>query len=486
MAALPPGKPASGGDGAREASSHSLVLGLLALLVIGQVIHHLAVMRHWAEEQQVAKPGPVDCGSVKDRAANPKCAEANLFKSWEESHLLAEHEPEKAEASMSSSTATPSTQPSTPLAATKDDSAEPEEEKEHQREEALDNLKKAISGLRLSLLHKEIVEEEWKLDHPDMDLELAKEGHSDSELVEAVIPSWTRELDVLQQEADKLAKQRDGQRAEPPATSSQPTVLRWSMASGWKENFVARNSLRGTNSPGGIDRYQTVELGRADMLQTGPNWTEPGAPSVACVTVIPIGRATAEWLDKFIRNYRLQTYEGRNHLVLVYHTADRRAAQLVKQAAAGAADIKFGAAHGEKALPSTTAFRFGAWLAENGTQVIARWDFDAWHHPDRLAMQVRSLALVGRPAAMLSRWDLARPSSTYPESEGKRWGGSMVGDAEWMKWHWYPQLFGEQASDDLQHAHRLVKVDMPELVVYGEADSSEPPVEENTLGIAAK
>merc|ERR1719247_3392498 len=114
----------------------------------------------------------------------------------------------------------------------------------------------------------------------------------------------------------------------------------------------------------------------------------------------------------FINNFRLQDYEGSRQLVLVYHHADPDAAELVRTYADGSY-IKGLAAQGNETFPSAAALRYGAWSSD--ADVIARWDFEEWHDPSRLSMQVRALAMAAKPASVLAsdaqpRTD-AKPSS---------------------------------------------------------------------------
>merc|ERR1719333_1840236 len=123
-------------------------------------------------------------------------------------------------------------------------------------------------------------------------------------------------------------------------------------------------------------------------------------PKVACITVVPCGEMAQVWMKHFIKNFRMQNYEGPRELVLVYHHEDTETARLVAQHANGVS-IKAVAAMSEE-YPSATAFRFGAWKSD--ADVVARWDFDVWHNPKQLSMQVRALALSGRPASVLKGW----------------------------------------------------------------------------------
>lgn len=201
-------------------------------------------------------------------------------------------------------------------------------------------------------------------------------------------------------------------------------------------------------------------------------------PKVACIAAVPSGRDAQARLKYFINNFLLQSYEGPKQLVLVYRHADVEMAKLVKARADGAL-IKAVASRDEGQFPSTASLRYGAWSAADA-DVIARWNFDEWHHPDRLSMQVRALALTSRPASLLKRWTIlagAEPGNKTVVSDDLGWEGALVGEAKWMGEHWMPLLGEERAILAGVQAHAVAQVDMPELSVYnmvgpkGEADA---------------
>jgi len=121
-------------------------------------------------------------------------------------------------------------------------------------------------------------------------------------------------------------------------------------------------------------------------------------PKVGCITAIPSGREARVRMRFFIDNFKLQDYEGPRELILVYHNTDDEAVHLVKTYADGTS-IKGIAARGDDTFPSSMALRYGAWFSDS--DIIARWELDAFHHPRRLAMQVRALATSSRPACLL-------------------------------------------------------------------------------------
>lgn len=469
-------KPASGSIDMFRAGSSGFVVTVLSLLVGVQVVQYFLISQKLSEDGVTAHRPYVNCddrsGSATD---NRQCVEMNMFKSWQ--HLAEpesadellkpddEHEPSKTTTRAETTKGTPETEATSSSETTTKMS---EEEQERATEEIVKTLQHLVADLQLRIVKtgQEIEEQGYKLHSQD----------DDSSNQAVVLPAWPSLLEKMQQDADAEVAKRGNVTASPPgaermADSDSVLELVWRKAAEWTEQVgeVAERRLRGTANAS--FESQIAMLSRATMQETAPNWIEGKPPKVACVTVIPQGRATVDWLKSFISNFRQQSYEGDRHLVLVYHREDRHTARLVREVATGSEDVKFGAAQGEKELPSATAFRFGAWLAPTGTQVIARWDFDAWHHPDRLAMQVRALALAGRPACMLARWTVVDEIEGHNVQTGGRWGATMVGDVEWMHWHWFPQLYGEELTDDLRRKHRLVEIDMPELVVYTELDT---------------
>lgn len=196
-------------------------------------------------------------------------------------------------------------------------------------------------------------------------------------------------------------------------------------------------------------------------------------PKVACITVVTAQDAPRARMRYFIDNFQLQSYEGPRQLVLVYRHTDTEVANLVKKYADGTY-IKAVAARESGEFPSTASFRYGAWSAD--ADVIARWSFDEWHHPQRLSMQVRALALTSRPVSLLKQWTVRKGTGNASEmtlSGEPGWLGSIVGDATWMQQHWMPLLEGERDLLQYSYAHDIVQVDMPELSVYTAKHSDE-------------
>jgi hypothetical protein len=191
-------------------------------------------------------------------------------------------------------------------------------------------------------------------------------------------------------------------------------------------------------------------------------------PTVGCVTLVPQGAQIEKWMDSFVDNFRHQHYEGSKSLVLVYHHTDHRAAKFAKQHADGLF-IKAAAAQ-DAEFPSTAAARFGMWHVREA-DIVARWDFDAWHHPERLNMQVRALSLAGRPASLLARWTAVNSTGSKDVvEEGSRWDGSLAGENGWMQKNWFPMLRKSEVGVVGSHAvEEVVSVDEPGLLVYDSA-----------------
>jgi hypothetical protein len=190
------------------------------------------------------------------------------------------------------------------------------------------------------------------------------------------------------------------------------------------------------------------------------------APMVACITVLPLGQVTEDLMKSFMDNYHSQDYEGKRKLVIVYHKDDQNAADIVRPYVDGKSVIT-AASFGEGRFISSTAYRYGGWLARDA-DITAQWDFDAWHHPLQLSMQVRALAVSARPASVVT-W-VTDFSSDGTQSHALQGGfgqhGSMVGETSWMRKNWMPLIEEEHSVPVGMHAREVVQVDMPELLVY--------------------
>jgi len=187
-------------------------------------------------------------------------------------------------------------------------------------------------------------------------------------------------------------------------------------------------------------------------------------PKVACVTVVPDSQDIKYQMKFFLDGFKNQNYEGEKQLVLVVHHENHGVKEMLKQYSDSSA-IKVVTSMGHKGL-SATAFRFGAFMSD--ADVIARYDFGAWHHPSRLAMQVRALALAKRPVSHLQTWTVRNyANGAYAKSptleEMKTLGeASVVGEKEWMSKYWYPYMGKESES----WGQNTAELEMPELLVY--------------------
>jgi len=191
-------------------------------------------------------------------------------------------------------------------------------------------------------------------------------------------------------------------------------------------------------------------------------------PKVGCVTVLPEGRVTESLMTYFLDNYKLQHYEGERELVLVYHDKDKEAARIAHLYADGKT-VKAASARGADGFPSATAFRYGAWLARDADLVV-RWDFEAWHHPHRISMQVRAITLAKRSVSLLDKvtaFDAEGKHTAVRGGDGPH--GSMMGEAAWMRRHWMPLLEAESAVVHGLHSRDVVQIAMPELLTYHDA-----------------
>jgi hypothetical protein len=208
-----------------------------------------------------------------------------------------------------------------------------------------------------------------------------------------------------------------------------------------------------------------VSMKRKNLL--GHHWVGK-IPKVVCVSVLPEGKVTETLMKYFIDNYKLQHYEGARELVLVYHNTDAEAARIAHLYADGAS-IRAVAARGSEAFPSATAYRYGAWLAKDA-ELVARWDFEGFHHPNRLSMQVHAIALSKRPVSLLSGVTAFDASGKHQVvSNTGTYHGSMVGDAAWMRRNWMPILEEESSVLHGLHSGDVTQVVMPELLSYHDA-----------------
>jgi hypothetical protein len=239
-----------------------------------------------------------------------------------------------------------------------------------------------------------------------------------------------------------------------PKLVEYPTVLQWTPLT---DSEVSRKSHHVSDPALSMNRKQLL----------GHHWTGK-IPKVACVTVLPEGKVTENLMKYFMDNYKLQNYEGSRELVLVYHNTDAQAARIAHLYTDGTS-VKAAAAHGSEVFPSATAYRYGAWIAKDA-DLVTRWDFEGFHHPNRLSMQVHAIALSKRPVSLLSgvtAFD-ANEKHAVVSNTGTH-HGSIMGDAAWMRKNWMPILDEESSLLHGLHSGDVTQVAMPELLSYHDA-----------------
>mmetsp|Transcript_99685 Transcript_99685/g.277629 ORF Transcript_99685/g.277629 Transcript_99685/m.277629 type:complete len:748 (-) Transcript_99685:140-2383(-) len=205
------------------------------------------------------------------------------------------------------------------------------------------------------------------------------------------------------------------------------------------------SSVQAWHAPGWWEKSDGPDTVTREEAQ-GAHWSGM-IPKVACITAISSGVHATAQMKYFINNFRLQNYEGPRQLVLVYHSNDTEAARLVQSYADGTS-IRGVAARSEEPFPSTSGMRYGAWVTD--ADAIARWDFDEWHHPHRLSLQVRAMALSSRPACLL------QPAGDAINGLSRE--ASIVGEAAWMRRHWKPLASDEWEVLAGVQAHRVVEL----------------------------
>jgi len=270
---------------------------------------------------------------------------------------------------------------------------------------------------------------------------------------------WEREL--LERYQVPAAPQKGTSSDAPSAAGDSYTSLRaghqqmhWSTVAKWSAAAAATSwmpsvGLGSSSAATGHLKYDRHTLHAA-------RWAGM-IPKAACITAIRSGGTARLRMAKFIHEFNAQKYEGPSQLVIVYHANDTEAAMLVHLYADGSR-IKGVAAAGHEELPSTTAMRFGAWSAGEDAEVIFHWEFEAWHHPDRLGLQVRAIALGGRPGSLLEH--PAAGASYRPGGQPDAWEETLAGEAKWMQRHWYPHMYGQRDSLKKWQDSEIVGVDM--------------------------
>lgn len=258
---------------------------------------------------------------------------------------------------------------------------------------------------------------------------------------------------------EKVASRlRGGSRVAPAAEfAAKPAdkaILEWLPVRSWRERAPVRGA-------------QALTLNRDGLGLAA--WSGD-APNVSCIMALP-ATATAQFhLMYAVNNFKLQRYDGDSELVVVYHHDDAEGAKLVRKYMQEGARVRGVASRDDVgSFPSTMAFRYAAWTSR--AQVIAQWDFEAYHHPERLSMQVRAMATSRRPGSLLLDDAAQQPDAAGAPAHGRE--GSLVGEAAWMRQHWHPLLDEEHGVLELAQAHNVVLVDSP-AYLYGTGAAGHP------------
>jgi len=212
--------------------------------------------------------------------------------------------------------------------------------------------------------------------------------------------------------------------------------LHWSSVKGWAA--APQRKLRGAGA-GGLAAPLEPEALRAS------HWAGM-IPKVSCIVALPMHGTSMRRVEDVVREFHRQTYEGPTQLVLVHHHEDLETAEAVRMLADGF-HIKGAAARGPvEDYPSSAALRFGAWSSDG--DAVARWAHDEEHHPKRISLQVRALALAARPASVLvPAGGAAAPGDA-----------TLLGEAAWMRENWWPMLEEQRAILEGAEAHHIVGV----------------------------
>jgi hypothetical protein len=286
---------------------------------------------------------------------------------------------------------------------------------------------------------------------------------------------WAQNLMALQKHFEELSKKNDERKHRQQGVHKQQearhlTLDQWKGATATR-TFLASQTLQWQP----VTRWKTA-TDNQDAGLVIASWEDLHArkwsgkkPHVACITMVPRGTHSVHQIMYFVNNWKLQDWESKE-LVLVYQHSDKRLAKVVHEYVDGKSVKAVAARDGE--FPSTAAMRFGAWSVK--ADIIARWDFDEWHHPQQLTLQVNALAFTSRPASLL------QPKGTHGANATDR-EATLLGEAKWMREEWYPFL--NHGSDVLEEnkGHHIVQVDVEQLDIN--AKSAENVSSEEALEI---
>jgi len=260
---------------------------------------------------------------------------------------------------------------------------------------------------------------------------------------------------TLRMKDDVTIHTEDSQKMEAqPQTSFMSKRLQWSMPTIRHKRKVSEFLE--------ASKKQAMIVSKNDVRHM--QWTGK-LPKVAAIASIKGDRKHKARMMYFVDNFKLQTYEGEKELVLVYHFKDTLAAELVNRYA-NDRGIKGVVAHdkSQDMFPSDPALRYAAWASD--ADVIAQWDVDEYHDPNRLSLQVRAMAYANRHACVLST---TSTSHSQEEEENKELHSvSLIGERSWMKEHWHP-LREEEESEvvDTFKAGEIVELDMQNKALMG-------------------
>lgn len=262
----------------------------------------------------------------------------------------------------------------------------------------------------------------------------------------STVSSWAQNLMATQAEMEARMRRMQycRQKRIRGAREDDGLCLQWPSVKAWQERRPRHDV--GASDAGTV--FTREQLRHAE-------WKGP-IPRVACITAVP--RGAQHRVMYAVNGFNLQKYEGASELVLVYHHEDSESAQVVRNHADGVR-IRGAPFFGDGQLPSTMALRYGAWSSD--AEVIARWDFDDLHQPNRLSLQVRAMAAAGRPASIA----VGDPEMQGAGAAARGREMSLVGEASWMREHWYPLLHEELGVLESAQAHNIAMVAAPELVM---------------------
>lgn len=265
---------------------------------------------------------------------------------------------------------------------------------------------------------------------------------------------WAQKLEALQAQYSELSHKNEERKASRTREARRlrnsgflaSKSIRWHPVAQWKDAAPSEDA--------GL-----VIAGEEDLHAL--KWSG-SLPHVACIAMVPPGSSAVYQMMYFVDNWKLQTWKSKE-LVLVYQHSDKRLAKVLEKYVDGKTVKAVSARDAD--FPSTAAARYGAWSVK--ADVIARWDFEEWHHPEQLTLQVKALAMTARPASLL------QPQGTHGARATDR-ESTIVGEAKWMREEWYPFL--KHGSDILEEdrAHHIVQVDVPKLDINAKEPTKAP------------